>query len=153
MQTDYDPMDTTLMMLPDTLFTEWDRILNVRWWVWAISGEDTIESLERFTFEIHPFNASPPESSGIPAEFAIQSIFSNPFNARTQLSYSMNCDGIVGLRVYDFAGREILRANLGQQNAGYYRRVIDATDFSSGIYFIRLISGTEMRVAKFICIK
>ncbi|HHE46171.1 MAG TPA: carboxypeptidase regulatory-like domain-containing protein, partial [Bacteroidetes bacterium] len=74
--------DTTLDVLPDTLFAEMDRPLEVTWWVQAVSGEDTVECLQRFGCRFFPSHDVGDGEAGLPEEFAIQTICPNPFNAR-----------------------------------------------------------------------
>jgi hypothetical protein len=91
-----------------------------------------------------------PERS-IPKRFLIGEGYPNPFNPQTKLSYELAGPGHVVIAVYDLAGREIARLVDEDQQAGYYDRVWDADNRSSGVYYARIVvtdqSGRELFVA------
>jgi hypothetical protein len=76
----------------------------------------------------------------VPDTFVLNSAYPNPFNPTTTISYSLPTDASVSLYVYDIAGREIaeLINSNSQQIAGNYAVDFDATDLSSGLYFVMM---------------
>jgi tetratricopeptide (TPR) repeat protein len=85
-------------------------------------------------------NGSP---NAIPAGFALESNYPNPFNPSTQISYSLLETGKVSLVIYDVLGREIATLADGYQQAGRYTVTWNSTQnsgipVSSGVYFARL---------------
>ena len=76
----------------------------------------------------------------IPDNFSLQPAYPNPFNPVTTISYSLPTDASVSLYVYDIAGREVaeLINSNSQQIAGNYAVEFDATDLSSGLYFVMM---------------
>lgn len=145
--------DTFAQVLPDTGIFDTELLGNFSWWVEAISIEDTVECNERFDFILRWSLGVNEEETGLPKEFAIQSIYPNPFNAFTRINYSLNKPGHTLLKVYDFLGREMSAVDYGYQNAGWYRAQVDASNLPSGIYIVRLLAGNEVRTAKLLCIK
>lgn len=59
----------------------------------------------------------------------------------------------VELKIYDMLGREVAILVNEQQQPGSYEIVFNAEDFSSGIYFYRLISGNFSQVRKMILMR
>jgi len=76
-----------------------------------------------------------------PNEFSLQQNYPNPFNPSTTIEYTIPKDGYVSLKVYDITGREIASLVSTYQNSGSYIVTWDASKFSSGVYFYRLITG------------
>jgi len=67
--------------------------------------------------------------------------FPNPFNPSTSISFTLSSESPVKLSVYDIAGREvdvIINQNL---QAGLHSYIWNAGNFSSGVYYFRLVSG------------
>lgn len=87
-----------------------------------------------------------------PLAFALHANYPNPFNAETQLSYTLARPGQVRLVVYNALGQR-MRTLVDQfQAAGSYRLAWDGRDdggrgVSSGLYFYRLehAAGVHMR--------
>lgn len=74
-------------------------------------------------------------------EITLNQNFPNPFNPSTTVSFTLLSESPVKLAVYDIAGREvdvILNQNL---MAGSHSYSWNAGNFSSGVYFLRLVSG------------
>ncbi len=145
--------DTTLEILPDTLFVEMERPLDVTWWVQAVSGEHTVECLQRFGCWFFPSHDVGDREPELPEEVASQAVYPNPFNAQVRINYSLNRNSQTGLKVIDFTGRMVEALDFGSQTAGYYSAVVDASTLPSGIYFVQLTAGSEIRTAKLLCVK
>ncbi len=96
---------------------------------------------------------SAPEEPNVIHEFALYSAYPNPFNSTTSISYSLDRDGFVTLRLYDLAGREVANLVNERQSVGYYQTVLNAQDLSSGIYLVRLASGKQCHTQKIVLIK
>ena len=69
--------------------------------------------------------------------------YSNPFNPSTVVGYQLPVAGWVTLKVYDGLGQELETLVNETQDAGYKSVRWDASEKASGIYFYRLIVGTE----------
>ncbi len=81
------------------------------------------------------------------------SITPNPFNPATRIEYSLEGQSRVQLAVYDVAGRLVRTLVNGDRPAGSHAATWDGKDLhgaavASGIYFIRLDTGTQRLVRK-----
>ena len=78
----------------------------------------------------------------VPSEFALNQNYPNPFNPATTIDYSIPYSGFVSLIIFNIHGEEISRPVNEHQYTGTYRIKWDASNFSSGIYFYRLQTGS-----------
>jgi cytochrome c peroxidase len=77
----------------------------------------------------------------------------NPFNPKTQLSFTLPEEGSVRLAVYDVAGREIAVLADGIREAGTHTFSFDGNDLASGVYFYRLEAGEHIEQQKMMLMK
>jgi hypothetical protein len=96
--------------------------------------------------------SSPSRRVPAPAEMAME-VFPNPFNATTTLSFTLTAKGKVELAVYDLLGREVKVLVKETRAAGEYRVMLDAGDWSSGIYLARLQTTRGTRTSKLLLLK
>ena len=93
-----------------------------------------------------------------PKEFRLYPNYPNPFNPVTTISYDLPEDGLVELSVYNMRGEKVATLLKGSQEAGSYRLNWDGTSQSgeivaSGIYFLRIVSGSYCKTNKMIFIR
>jgi hypothetical protein len=93
----------------------------------------------------------PPQKAGVtnPAEmteFSLGQNYPNPFNPTTEISYSIQQDAVVTLRVYDVLGNEVALLVNEVKTAGYYEETFDASNLSSGIYIYRITALRGERI-------
>lgn len=77
----------------------------------------------------------------------------NPFNATTQISYFLPEAGAVQLDVFNIAGQRVETLVQGWQTAGEHKLNWDAENFISGVYFLRLSTGSENVIRKVTLLK
>jgi hypothetical protein len=82
----------------------------------------------------------------LPEGFRLYQNYPNPFNPSTKIRFEVPLNkgglkGVVSLKIYDVLGKEIAKLIDGQLSAGSYEISWNATNFPSGIYFYKLISG------------
>jgi hypothetical protein len=82
-----------------------------------------------------------------PRAFSL-TVYPNPFNSATRISYSLERDGLVLLEVYDLTGRLTDRRFFNRQSAGDHTIVWNAADLPSGLYFARVQAAEYSAVAK-----
>jgi len=77
----------------------------------------------------------------IPNFFGINNIYPNPFNPTTTIRYGLNQNAIIQISIYDINGRLITTLINEFQIAEYHFITWDASNYSSGIYFLNMSSG------------
>ncbi|MDQ3020763.1 MAG: T9SS type A sorting domain-containing protein [Bacteroidota bacterium] len=99
-----------------------------------------------------------PIGNTIPAEFALDQNFPNPFNPVTKIKFNLPSSSEIKLNVYDGLGRLVTNLVDSRLNAGVYEVDWDANNFTSGIYFYRIdinnpSSGIFSQTKKMLLIK
>ena len=94
----------------------------------------------------------------LPWRFTLSQNFPNPFNPLTHINFILEQKEFVSLIVYDIMGKEIIRLENQQKDAGRYRVTWHGTDSAgipvgSGIYFYRIEAGEFYKTRKMIYIK
>ncbi|HEX9971618.1 MAG TPA: FG-GAP-like repeat-containing protein [bacterium] len=85
--------------------------------------------------------------------YNLQGNYPNPFNPRTKIKYSIPQRGFVTLIVYDVIGEVIAKLVNEDMPAGEYEVEFDGSDFSNGVYFYQLITGSQAETKKMILLK
>lgn len=67
-------------------------------------------------------------------------VFPNPSNPSTILKINQPLEGFVNAKLYDITGKEILTVTESWLKSGIHYIPIDLSNFSSGIYFLRVVS-------------
>ncbi|MBI5661556.1 MULTISPECIES: multicopper oxidase domain-containing protein [Ignavibacterium] len=89
-----------------------------------------------------------------PGNFELYQNYPNPFNPTTKISYRLNTSsGKVSLSIYDVNGTLIEKIFEGQQSAGEYSFVWNASDYSSGTYFLKMNVDGIFKTIKLIYLK
>jgi len=88
-----------------------------------------------------------------PFTFRLEQNYPNPFNSATTISYQLPSREQVILKVYDILGREIATLVDSKQYKGLNEYHWNAQHITSGIYFYRLIAGSEQRQKKMLLLK
>jgi hypothetical protein len=81
-----------------------------------------------------------PMSPDFPKEIQLNPNYPNPFNASTNISYTLPRRQRILLSVFDVLGREVLGLFAGVREAGKYTLTLNGDHLSSGIYFVRLVT-------------
>ncbi len=77
-------------------------------------------------------------TSEIPKVFALNQNFPNPFNPSTTISYDIPKAAYVNVEVYDVLGRRVTSLVDGVQAPNHYVTQWNASNVSSGMYFLRI---------------
>ncbi|MBC8256826.1 MAG: choice-of-anchor B family protein [Candidatus Marinimicrobia bacterium] len=75
-----------------------------------------------------------------PEVFQLFAPYPNPFNPITTLSFFMKYSGFTSIQVLDINGKVKATISNEFKSSGYHTVNWNASDFSSGVYFIRMIS-------------
>ena len=78
-----------------------------------------------------------------PIDFQLFTSYPNPFNPITTISYYQQSSGLTTIQIWDLNGRVIATLSNEFRSSGYHTINWDASDFSSAVYFIRMISGNN----------
>jgi len=89
----------------------------------------------------------------IPEKITFGSAYPNPFNPTTMLSYSVPREMDVEVMVYDMAGRLVSELVNNTCEPGIHEVHWDASQQSSGIYFVTIHAGSEVMTQKLMLIK
>jgi len=94
-----------------------------------------------------------PISSVIPGKFSLSQNYPNPFNPVTNFGFRIADFGLVNLVIYDALGKEIQILVNENLHPGTYEVTWDASNFSSGVYYYKLIAGEYRQTKKMVLIK
>ena len=90
----------------------------------------------------------------IPTNYNINTIYPNPFNPITTISFSIPQPGLVTLKVYDITGRVTTTLKDEYMSVGYYNIINwDASSSPSGIYFVKMMSDGFVQTEKVVVVK
>jgi hypothetical protein len=92
------------------------------------------------------------EENNVPKNASLDN-YPNPFNPTTRIRYIVLTNGLVTLKVYDIAGKEIASLINEIQPAGSYSKEFSGANLSSGAYFYRLTSGNTVITKKMMLLK
>jgi hypothetical protein len=104
-------------------------------------------------------NSCPPTSitnkdgNIIPNNYYIEQNYPNPFNPVTKIKFGLPKNSFASLKVYNILGKEVETLVYEKLSAGNYIIDWDATDFSSGLYFIKFESELYSNIIKALLIK
>jgi hypothetical protein len=79
--------------------------------------------------------------------------YPNPFNPSTNIEYTIPEKSHVTLKIYDVLGKEVISLVDKNQEPGTYVSIWNAKNFSSGIYFYRLIAGNNIQTKRMVLSK
>ena len=94
----------------------------------------------------------------VPADFALEQNWPNPFNAGTAISFALPAHDAVDLAVYNISGQRVVTLVRGERPAGRHRVAWDGRDDSgselaSGAYLYRLRAGDRVRTRKLLLLR
>ncbi len=88
-----------------------------------------------------------------PIKYNLSQNYPNPFNPTTTISYDIQNDGIVTIKIYDILGKEVKVLVNEFRQAGSYQINFDGYNLSSGIYFYKLETGNFVQTKRMALIK
>ncbi len=93
------------------------------------------------------------ETVPLPSSFAVGEAWPNPFNARTQVSFTLPETRQVTVRVYDSVGRLVTQLANGVYSAGNHTLTWQPGSSASGVYFLQVNAGSEQAMRKMVLVK
>lgn len=88
-----------------------------------------------------------------PAVTRLQSVYPNPFNPQTTISYQLAEGGKVELEIYNIRGQKVGEISDENQAAGIHSVVWKPEKLSSGIYYIRFHADEYQEIVKTLLLK
>ena len=89
----------------------------------------------------------------LPKSYQLYPGYPNPFNPITTIGYQLPKNGIVLLNVYNIQGRQIETIEKAFKAPGYHTIKWNASPYPSGIYLIRMESGSFNQTQKVVLVK
>lgn len=89
----------------------------------------------------------------VPTSFSVRQNFPNPFNPTTKIDFSIPSDDNVQIKVFNVLGMEIATLLNEHRQAGMHSIEFNANNFSSGIYFYKVVSGNYYEIKKMILLR
>jgi hypothetical protein len=93
------------------------------------------------------------ESPELPRSTVLFQNYPNPFNPVTTIQYHLSKAGFVSLKVFDVFGRQVKVLQDGVQQAGIHNASWSAAEYSSGVYYCRLVTNATTVVRKMLLLK
>jgi len=79
-----------------------------------------------------------------PNTYSLASVYPNPFNPSTTVSFTLPELSVVTMVILDITGREITELINGSMQAGYHNLTWNADNQSSGIYFVKMVARSSI---------
>ena len=118
------------------------------------SGTIIASHYDGFVSKIHLDNISTNiESITNPSQFSITSIYPNPFNPSTSITFSLPSPSPATLAIYSVTGQKVATLLSGPQPAGNRTVRWDASNFASGVYLCRLEADGKAVTRKITLVK
>jgi hypothetical protein len=92
----------------------------------------------------------------LPKTVSLENAYPNPFNPSTKIRYNIPEGGMfANLSIYDVRGRLVAELVNEFKDASYngYEVVWNASNMSSGVYFVKLHAGNTVQTQKIMLVK
>jgi uncharacterized membrane protein len=84
----------------------------------------------------------------VPAEYVLQQNYPNPFNPTTTINFNIPQEDFVNITVFNSLGEKVATLLDGVMNAGSHSLKFDANGFASGLYILKMTSGSFSNTIK-----
>jgi hypothetical protein len=98
-------------------------------------------------------DAESDQPDNLPTVFALEQNYPNPFNPASTIEFSVPRRSHLQLQVFNILGQRVAVLADGEFSAGTYSVTFDASGFSSGMYFYRLVAGEKVLNRKMTLLK
>ncbi|TRZ64811.1 T9SS C-terminal target domain-containing protein, partial [bacterium] len=92
-------------------------------------------------------------NSNIPDKYSLNQNYPNPFNPGTKIQFNIKEKGISRIDIYNTSGKLMETLFNTELQPGSYESIWDASNYSSGVYYYRLISKNYSETRKMILVK
>lgn len=111
-----------------------------------------LEYILPITMIVEP-NAVDVDQVTAPTDFAIESVYPNPFNSTATIRYMVPQNGDVTLELYDIQGRLVAELLNDRLPAGHHTLSLSADRVPSGVYFVKLTGSGKTSTHKMLLMK
>ena len=92
-------------------------------------------------------------ASLMPQDFSLSRAYPNPFNPSTTIDFAVPFESNVVISIYDISGKQIETLVSQTYFAGNHSVIWNAQNYSSGIYFVKMISEGFVDSQKLMLVK
>ena len=89
----------------------------------------------------------------LPKYLHLDPAYPNPFNPTTTIQFSVETHRNASLQIFDITGRLVETLVDGQIGSGFHEIKWDASGMTSGVYFIQLQNGNQLKNQKLLLLK
>jgi hypothetical protein len=89
----------------------------------------------------------------VPSGYKLYDVYPNPFNPLAVIKFELPEDVRISLKIYDVLGNEISILYSGFKKAGKHEIVFNASNFASGVYYVRFETGETVISKKMVLVK
>jgi len=93
------------------------------------------------------------DENSIPTSIELKQNFPNPFNPTTTISFNLDQERLVSLKVYDIIGNEVATILNERLNSGEHNIDFDGNGLANGMYVYELKSGEFIQTKKMLLMK
>jgi hypothetical protein len=101
----------------------------------------------------YPENVSSADNFTNPSSFVLGQNYPNPFNPTTKINFSLAKKAPVEISIFNSLGEKLNKIVDGIYEAGKHEIIFNAHNYSSGVYFYRMISEQKRQVRRMIILK
>jgi len=92
-------------------------------------------------------------STSVPSDFELYQNYPNPFNPKTNIRFDLSKSLHTKLIIFDIIGKEVAILVNEKLGSGSYEVDWDGSNFTSGVYFFKLITDEYVDVKKMLLVK
>ena len=89
----------------------------------------------------------------LPTQLVLGQNYPNPFNPTTTIEYGVPTLANTNISLYDLQGRKLKTLINSMHSPGYYTITLNLNDFYSGIYIVKITSGSTSKIRKIALVK
>jgi hypothetical protein len=128
--------------LADGLHSALVKVKNARGLESVVSWQFTVDTQTGLAF-----------NAPLPRHLQLEANYPNPFNGETQFRFTIPKAEGVSLELFDIRGQKVATLLSKRLNAGTHTFRLNANHLASGIYFVRLRAGSEVRMRRILLVK
>ena len=120
----------------------------------VVTYDDSIKNSVMIDNNSIGLNQSPAGSNALPNGYRVSSAYPNPFNPMTSFNIDLDQESFVSIKAYNILGQLIADVFSGNIQAGYGNQISwDASNVSSGIYFMQIQVDDNLESQKVLLVK